>query len=415
MQAQKGPVNKFSFAQDLLAFITNATLFAATFYFIFHILQEFMEENTAFSVSKRPISSDDFPTATICLFGKRKFSYGEDFIIQTLQASSFNPIDMKSSLINLSVGVNEYELLGKRLILLKELTVLQASVHTNKSCVALNLHLKDQFYLNTDGNTTHTLGLFTISLLDNTQIEDIHQVVLRLTTEPNSYGDVHYKWFDGKTHPYELTSGRLETLKIHKITQYEYLKDKCHEGSFYGCIGSKVDDLNCEQNGLPCTPFSIPQNLPPQCQRNMSNIKECEADFNSTIFLLMDQCKNKQPCHVKEYDFDEVSSWTGSNSDSSKIMFESFLSGGVVQNLMNQIEKKYTFMLMFLNPEWSREKYQYGLELKIENHKEYRAMTGISLVAGIGGHLGLFMGFSIAGFVTVVKNIMTKLCDSVQK
>ena len=95
-------------------------------------------------------------------------------------------------------------------------------------------------------------------------------------------------------------------------------------------------------------------------------------------------------------------------------MFETILSDGAVQNLMNQIEKKYTFMLMFLNPEWSREKYQDRFEFKIENHKEYRAMTGISLVAGIGGHLGLFMGFSLAGFVTVLQNIITKLCDSVQ-
>ena len=149
MQAPKGPLNKCSLAQSLLAFITNAILFSATFYFIFCILQEFMEGNTAYSVSKRPISNDDFPTATICLFGKRKFSYGEDFIIQTLQASSFNPIDVKSSLVNMSVGVNEYEFMGKRLTLLKELTVLQASVHTKKSCIAMNLHFKDQFYLNT--------------------------------------------------------------------------------------------------------------------------------------------------------------------------------------------------------------------------------------------------------------------------
>ena len=53
------------------------------------LIQEYMEGNTNFSVTKKPITQNDIPTATICIHAKMELNYGKDFNIMTLNTTSF--------------------------------------------------------------------------------------------------------------------------------------------------------------------------------------------------------------------------------------------------------------------------------------------------------------------------------------
>ena len=95
--------------------VIYAVLLLTTSYFITEMFEEYLEENTNFSVTKQSLTKDDLPTLTICLKSKRvngtsELKYGRDFKIQTL-ISTLAPWDPKANatLISLQEGDNEYE------------------------------------------------------------------------------------------------------------------------------------------------------------------------------------------------------------------------------------------------------------------------------------------------------------------
>ena len=84
-----------------------------------------------------------------------------------------------------------------------------------------------------------------------------------MTSEANSYGSVYAKWYDGETVPLYLKKGLIETIQISKITTYEYLEDSCTRETFYECFASKIGSLKCLEDGVYCSPYSIPLLSPP--------------------------------------------------------------------------------------------------------------------------------------------------------
>ena len=103
--------------RNTLEWILRILLIIASFYFVFEMIGEFLEENTYFSVIKKSIDKEDFPTITVCLIAKREMKYGEDYRIQILN-STIPPWDQDSantSLITLRNGTNGYDFItGKR-------------------------------------------------------------------------------------------------------------------------------------------------------------------------------------------------------------------------------------------------------------------------------------------------------------
>ena len=103
-------------------------LIMASVYFINEMVDEYLKENTSFSVTKQTITKEDLPTVTICLMTETEMTYGEDFIIQVMN-SSIPPWDQDSAnvaMITLQDGINEYDFIaGKREITLKLLEVAQ--------------------------------------------------------------------------------------------------------------------------------------------------------------------------------------------------------------------------------------------------------------------------------------------------
>ena len=67
--------------RNALEWILRTLLIIASFYFVFEMIGEFLEENTNFSVTKKTIDKEDFPTITICLIAKTEMKYGKDSFI----------------------------------------------------------------------------------------------------------------------------------------------------------------------------------------------------------------------------------------------------------------------------------------------------------------------------------------------
>ena len=58
---------------------------------------------------------------------------------------------------------------------------------------------------------------------------------------------------------------------------------------------------------------------------------------------------------------------------------------------------------------------RYTTEVKRDIYKEYWTLTGISLVGNVGGQLGLFVGFSFAGFMAWLLELAPKLRNAIKK
>ena len=76
-------------------------------------------------------------------------------------------------------------------------------------------------------------------------------------------------------------------------------------------------------------------------------------------------------------------------------------------------QEKYMFFLYFASPDWVRG--EYTEELQIEVHREYLMWTAISMVGSIGGQLGLWVGFSFAGFLSGFMSKLTTVWHTLSK
>ena len=97
--------------------ILKISLILASIYFVKEMVDEFLKENTRFSVTEQTITKDDFPTLTVCLIANAEMLYGKDYKIQIMN-SPIAPWDQDSantSLITLRNGTNGYDFItGKR-------------------------------------------------------------------------------------------------------------------------------------------------------------------------------------------------------------------------------------------------------------------------------------------------------------
>ena len=82
-----------------------------------------------------------------------------------------------------------------------------------------------------------------------------------------------------------------------------------------------------------------------------------------------------------------------------------------MDTLLKDLSEKYMIWVNIASPKSARGKYTKRLEVDV--HKEYWALTEISLIGNIGGQLGLCVGFSFTGFVAwmlgLFPDIMYKL------
>ena len=69
MKSGKGPRKMF---QSVIKGVLNMVLLAATSYFLWDMMKVYLEENTYFSVTSKPVTKIDLPTLTVCLKSKNE-------------------------------------------------------------------------------------------------------------------------------------------------------------------------------------------------------------------------------------------------------------------------------------------------------------------------------------------------------
>ena len=375
----------------------------ASSFFVKSIMKEYLEGTKYFSTIQKPLSKDDLPTITICILSSRKLVYNADFELYTVDNYHYRRSKNGTTKM-LDVGKNEYIFLENQNTYLRQLYTLDAA--SFKSCVSLDL----RFEWSGKGNV---FGIYSVNIKENVRKQDkIYHVYLYLTSYQNSYGAAYKRWYDGKVQQIHLQKGGFDSIDITKVARYEHIKGTCKHTSFYQCVGLKLNvSEKCQENGIHCTSFSTPTKKRyldyPICQSNKV-WKDCERYRDKVI---KDKtCRDLKPCIVQEYEAWRNPNWSVYKKDelSTAISSKTIFNGHVVDVLKGQ----YMVHLGFY-PALSVQG-KYTTEIQVDVYKEYWTLTGISLVGNIGGQLGLFLGFSFAGFMAWLLDLAPKLLNFIK-
>ena len=396
-------------------------LIMASVYFINEMVDEYLKENTSFSVTKQTITKEDLPTVTICLMTETEMTYGEDFIIQVMN-SSIPPWDQDSAnvaMITLQDGINEYDFIaGKREITLKLLEVAQLVPRFHRNCLTMKFRLRENPIITrptVDEGAIVDLAFITITLSSERSNETIHKATLYVTSEINSYGIVLNGWYDGKAKPHELYKGGLLNIQIPKLKRFEYLKKTCTPSSFYECLGEQFKTHSMFQvNSTPCTPLSFPSNVLNICPRNVTKELIKSISFKDNLmYTMMEKCMGQKPCITEEYSLFENVQWSGKDQSTTKRILKDYIfNKTLLDELLEGQSNKLMILMEFAKGKWSNGLYANKIQKHI--HKEYLAWTATSMVGNVGGLLGLWVGFSFTGFILGAIKFVTRVSNIVR-
>ena len=374
----------------LLEKVLLISLTLPSFLSFYYTLSDYMEKKTVVSISERPLTSADIPTATVCFMDQRKLEYGKDVSIYVLTSRSGMP-DENTGIKPLNNGENYYHYMGDRQTILTELVVKQSPTLSTKSCFKLSLKLLSELHIN---GATHMIGMFFIDLAEN-----ITKGTLIVTSEKNSYGAITGHWYDGDVKPFKLISGNHQFLKIPKIRrfEYKYSESYCSEKSFYECWSSKLHFCKaCQENATVCSPYSLPSNELlkdlPMCNQEIAQncLEECYPKWAL--------CNDQMPCSQQVYSLYEGKAY---NTQEFANKYFSHLSTQKNDSNAQRIAKKqseiFHFTLLLKNHDWKTGKWT--KTLNVEVHTESYVWTSFTLLGNIGGSMGLWAGFSCPGLI----------------
>ena len=402
-------ISSFSWAK-LVEFAIFLVLLVTCSLLVRGTITQYLEGTKYFSHIKKNLTHEDLPTVTICLSSTQKLIFGRDFELQTLD-KYYHQRTENTTVISLPEGTTYYYFDGNWKTLLR-LMKAQHSAFSSKNCVSLDLHLYDEIYW--DGNQFR-LGFFIINISNNVEHKNLHQVYLHVTSKVNSYGAIFSQWHDGTVQHLKLQKGGFDSLFIEKISKYEYLKETCKHVSFYQCIGLKLNESKiCQEKGTPCMPYSLPREDPLQdfqiCHGNKT-WNECNQHLQN--MLESNICMGLKPCTVREYILQQNIDWSvkENNLHSTELALREFLDGRLVDMLLKDQSNKYMVWLGINKAKSGRGEYTNQVQKDI--YKEYWTWTGITLVGNVGGHLGLFVGFSFTGTFAWMLSWVKKIGNSI--
>ena len=360
---------------------------------------DYMDGKTYYSKTKKPLTSHDFPTLTICL----------------PSLSVIYPSDSKQTRYNLGDNVD----LVARVVEKEEKTVV---LKENESVLTLyglellteslqqNVHQQSQcFKIVPKGNG---IGQFDFQKLRvfltftfNTSIDvadaftkstrKYHRPSVFATSEENSYGMAWDRWFDGYFGKKLGFNGRL--LKIIDIIEHNNLETTCITDSYYECLAKRLIKLDFTKttnkkfidwprhhcasvtNKDICSTIPLPDVGSvkiPLCRNDTH--REC---FESILGLLRESQKSEclRACHTLEYEIGKSMPW--------------------LENKKKKVKSnELMFGLKFDVKLWVLGSRSETLEKTVYN--ENLVYNLWELIGTVGGTLGVFVGFSMMGATT---------------
>ena len=266
--------------------------------FVSQSIREYLEFKTSLLVTKEPITLDDLPTVMLCFtiheWGIKR-NYGQDFVIETLVWNKGQKVTLEEKTV-----AEPFPGL--------EVFLSRVSADTHLHCYKIST----KWY----GKEDVDVQKFMLNIaIDFIKMNPPNLVETTITSEPNSYGAILNRWYDGNAERLFMEPGKGYSATIVDIREYSYLKWNCTSDSYYECLGKRMTNLKknqmfhigefdkmCNFNKI-CTPFTLPYagiNIP-IC--NNQQDKDCYKQVLKQLRL--DQHKHcKKACHVKEFILD---------------------------------------------------------------------------------------------------------------
>ena len=198
-----------------------------------------------------------------------------------------------------------------------------------------------------------------------------------------------------------MDKGKGYPVKVISIEEFK-LDSNCTHDSYYQCLSTRFSHLGkADMDSLgpfsekskfktKCTPYSLPSNNKniPFCVNNV------EANCYKEVLKNMKKDQHrlcKKSCHVKEYKLGNEAQF-GHNS-------------------LNP--NSFAFALTFELPSSTK-------NLRSDDpfktiHRETFSLSGMTLVGNIGGHLGMFIGFSFIAYSVWLLEFISKFCTTLSK
>ena len=334
-------------------------------FFMFQVLEQYISGKSGFSTSEQPIT--ELPTITICftMNGKYdgdtpKYQYNSDFKIEYF-------VDWEKSVGFLKEGRNINEF-NETIYLEKILTKYSGTCYK----VSAKLSATASFpFLKHKGKYTFIIIHFDKSISE----KDLPRLRVFITSEKNAYGITMNAWRDGKANKFSVESNVFKQMDIEPV-EFKYLKklkSKCRSESFYEC-GAKILNDTMENCTAKCSPYTLPYFK--IC--NTAQEIECADKFYSRLYQKLkteadDSCP--KPCTTLE--FHGESTWLGNLS-------------------------KYSNGTHGIS-------YQFDSPQSVTVHEEYFIYNSISMIASVGGTLGMCIGFSFTNTVSCLISLAERL------
>ena len=368
---------KFKVLTLILKVTAYLLLLAGGIVFVIRSINEYLEYKTNLTVTKEPLTLSDIPTIVLChdhlipqvgdlssAWGMER-KYGKDFMFEaSTRAGSISSgtvilSDEKSTTIVSNFNLTRSRLHANNERLCHKITP-QWSLNTEIEARVSNLQLRLRF----------------VNVTPPTSAQ------VTFTSEENSYGRIFDRWYDGgSVKVLSLNDGQGYSAKIVSVKEYFYLKPNCSQDSYFECLAKRFatlgkdikrkltgDNEYCKLDNV-CTPFSLPS-------IGNHNIPICKGHSdihcNSKVLqnLRLDQSRYcERSCHVKEYILDR----------DSKLGHNDTING-------------FSFTLTFDTPKSTKGRRSDEPIKKV--YREYYVLTEMTLLGNMGGHLGMFVGFS---------------------
>ena len=305
------------------------------------VYNEYREGATKFAVSQTTLSTNDNPTATVCFWSKVELEPGTHFTLEYFYLNK------------------NWTLLGTELDQSRFMKVKVADDgEIRRNCFMFKKLRED------------LLSKPIVMNFRFIQEDNVEAGIVYFTTEENAHGIVAQRWFDGEVTEVHLKKHSYIYVRLEDNHQFEYLHNSCTDQSYYQCLSSFLwDSKRCSEHGGMCEAVSLPSPRFPPCPSQTAH--NCSLTAFWGAFRNSSLCRMERTCKIMEYRIDQI----GLYADTIWTYRFSFQLDAPRSSVERQIQPYKAV------------------------HSEYLVWSLFTLVAYIGGILGLTLGFSCPGMV----------------
>ena len=327
----------------ITTYLLKMCLVVLTFFFVWSTCLEYADRRLSTSITESPLTIADNPTVTMCyttLSEGVNIQYNDNF------TASYRYVNSTGSVISTwKVGETD----------VKKMALVDS---TRRHCFMF-----DRLEMDITGDRRVYLDIKEISF-SGEYFFDYY-----FTSEENAHGVVNERWFDGEVSQIWIYNGEEGFVRLDDVHQYEHPKTSCSPKPFYECVYEQMLDSNDCSGGQLCEAVSLPKSTLSPC--------ESEEAYNCSLAVFWkaynSDCMQEISCTTVEYKLQEPANYYMYHSRPNNQAGVASIGYGFYPK-SSQGSKN--------NPQKTV-------------HTDYLTWNEFTLMAYVGGILGLTMGISL--------------------